>query len=106
MAYGLRIYRQSGALALDYTDRLTRVLFTKELGKNETGSQQIADYDPTKGTAFAIIRNNSIMDLTTGKFTAPVAAHSITHSGNTVYWTPHSQTWLRTKSWLYVVMYK
>jgi len=106
MAYGLQTYSQSGSVALEYTDRLTRVLFTKELGANSSGSQQVADYDPTKGTAFAIIRNNSIMDLTTGLFTGVKAAHTITHSGNTVYWTPHAQTWLRTKSWLYVVMYE
>jgi len=101
MAYGLRTFKENGAIAIDYTDRLTRVIYMKKLSKDESGSIQLAGFDPTKGAAFATILDNT----TSG--TSLKAAHLITTSGNWVYWAPWSpQTAYRTESWLYVVMYK
>ena len=101
MAFGLKTFRESGAVHLDYTDRLTRVLLVKYLGANASGNQTVTGFDPTKGAAFVTMLDNT----STGE--ALKAPHTISHSGSTVYWTPRSpETYFRSASWLYVVMYK
>ena len=97
MPYGLRTYDATGNTLLDYTSRLTRVLFKKKLGKDASGSKVVAGYDNTKGIAFAVLAGGN---------TYFVDPHRITVSGTTVTWTPETITTYRGESWLFVIMYK
>lgn len=97
MASGIKVFNAAGAVRLDTTERITRLIYTRELPKDESSSVAVPGFDPTKGVAFAIAKPPS--------GTLMYAGHTISVSGNVVYWSPVTPTAVRVASTLMVVMY-
>lgn len=101
MSYGLETYTSGGVAAVSLSTRLTRLLYTKQLAPNESGSVTVPGFSTLGGVAIACI-----LDNTSGGY-ALKAAHNVTASGTLISWAPSViPAALRTYSWLYVFMYK
>jgi len=81
--FGLRCYDSTGNITLDITDRITRVIYQREVESGVDGSDT---FDSSMGEdryfAFAIP-----LDATNGEL-----AHNIETSGNTITWTANSSS--------------
>jgi len=76
MSYGLRVRDSRGAVTLDVSDRVSRLIWMSSI-TNSNGNQVLSELAGLKSTQFAIATNPSITN------TMP----SISRSGNTISWT-------------------
>jgi len=83
MQFGFKVYDAADNTRLDVSDRITRVIYTRFLPYNESGSVTPPGFDGTKGDAFAVMISTANYAFG-GNHRAP---HQISISGNTVYWT-------------------
>lgn len=101
MSHGLAIFKAGGAPGLEVTDRITRLLLSRSLPRDETSSVSVAGFDAAKGVAFAVPRLPSGLLYYDIRF-----GHSISISGTTISWAPsHPNTAARVASDLFVFMY-
>lgn len=84
MPAGFRVYNSAnGAIALDVTDRISRVLGQFEIPTNiHSGSVNIPSYS---GTLFVVVRNDE-RSIQTGLYPVSKSIVTISISGNTLTW--------------------
>ncbi len=101
MSHGLAIFKAGGAPGLEVTDRITRLLHSQSLPRDETSSVTVTGFDAAKGVAFVVPRLPSglpYFDIRMG--------HSISISGETISWAPsYPNPASRVASDLFVFMY-
>ena len=85
MPVGFRLYNPvNGAIVLDITDRISRVLGQFEIPTNvNSGSVTIPSYS---GTFFVTVRNDE-RSIQTGIYPVAKSVVTISVSGNTLTWT-------------------
>jgi hypothetical protein len=78
--FGLQCFDSTGNITLDFTDRITRVLFSRVVAADTTGSYviELPDGNVNRTFSYAIPLNSP----------GDKAAHDVSISGNVVSWTP------------------
>jgi len=101
MAYGIQIKDSSGNIKVEYTDRLTRLLFTKALDGATSYSIDASDWGFNKnhGVAMAVSLDTNSIGI--------AQPHFITYSDDTtIVATPVDESYHQSDSVLHVFMYK
>lgn len=76
MAFGLQVFNAVGGTVLDTNQKITRLIHSRILPRDESGSVTLPDFDASKGVA-----------VTSGLTDSPVAmAHQVSSQGNTITW--------------------
>lgn len=81
MAFGLQIFDAAGNPRLDTSDKITRLIYSKIIPKDESSSITITGFDSTKGIAIT-----TCMDPNTTK--PRKMAHQVKSVGSTITWIP------------------
>jgi hypothetical protein len=97
MAFGFQQWNGSGALQLDVSSRLTRIIdwFYVAAGASGSTNYSAAGFSATRGAAFATKAYG-----TTGVY----MPHTVSIAGSTVSWTPSATVPVGSHIW--VIMYK
>lgn len=98
MSFGLKVFNSSGVATLDVSNRLTRLLYERNLPSTESSSTTVSGLD-SDCVAFAI-------NLETGATAPEKFPHLISVSGNTVTWTKFPNASFAANTKLIIFKYK
>ena len=107
MAYGIQVKDASGNVKVEYTDRLTRLLFTKLLGADTDYSIDASDWGFNKNNGLALTSPLDLVTSSGGNDYHIKLPHVISYTGvDTINATKPSNAGQRADSLLHVFMYK
>lgn len=98
MSYGLKIFNSSGTATLDVSNRLTRLLYERDLPYNESSSTTVTGLD-SDCVYFAI-------NIEAGATAPEKFPHLISVSGTTVTWTAFPNSSFAANTKLIIFKYK
>ena len=107
MPYGIQVKDASGDVKVEYTDRLTRLLFTKLLDADTDYSIDASDWGFNKNHGLALTSPLDLVATDDGNNYHIKLPHVISYTGNTtIVATKPSEAEQRADSLLHVFMYK
>jgi hypothetical protein len=98
--YGLEVWDAEGRSSVSLHTRLTRVLFRHYASANASGSAFVDRNGATAAFPMAVLRYSSGLSYDQAR-----VPHSVSFSGNTVSWSPHSDSSIRGPSEILVLSY-
>ena len=103
MAYGFRTFDTDGNVLVDFSTQLTRLLYQRYVGANESGSIEVPGFSGNGGHAWGYAVRTAI-DWTEELYAATyVGAHEVTWVGDTISWAPNYR--YPSPSYIYVLMW-